>query len=247
VLLRAIRLVLAGAVLLATASCSDDPRLPAARPSPVVTSFVNGAACPVAIDPSFPTDAGCVTTAIRGDETLSVYALMKADGRPRSWRIRFDSPMRPIDQRLEAGNAFSYPRAVGAADVDGDGDAEWWVKVVDFTSHGAPWQRLNLFFVVGSELVPLTYEGEPLGVNDGGISRMGEGAACVDDRLMVLRAEAKNPLNTRWTTSERTFAIDGTRARLLDVERGVLEIDDYNDPDLDPYYRLDCDGLVHPS
>jgi len=24
-------------------------------------------------------------------------------------------------------------------------------------------------------------------------------------------------------------------------------IEDYNDPDLDPYYRVACDGFVYPS
>jgi hypothetical protein len=152
-----------------------------------------------------------------------------------------------LDQPLNAGNPYSYPRALGAADVNNDGRDEWWIKANDLTGHGAPWQTTNLLVVRGSHLIPVKYEGVRLAINVGGIARLGEGAECRNGRLVVLRAEAQNVRNTRWRYSERTLRIDGYRARLLQREEGVLRIDDYNDPDLDRFYAIDCDGLRYPA
>ncbi|MDQ5815795.1 MAG: hypothetical protein M3516_05830, partial [Actinomycetota bacterium] len=142
---------------------------------------------------------------------------------------------------------FSYPRAVGASDVDGDGDQEWWVKVMDLAGHGAPWARLNLFFVTDDALTPLASGGKPLAINYGGISRFGEGAECNEGRLVLLRAEAQSPRNTRWTVSKRPFELRATTALPLERNEDSLTIEDYNDPDLDPYYRVACDGFIYPS
>ena len=220
--------------------CDETP-IPAARsvgrpPSPHPT-FANGGDCP----------RGCATTVIEGDEKLTVYALLNKRSRPKEWWVLLESGDLIIDRPLHAGNAYSYPRALGASDVNNDGRSEWWIKVVDYASHGAPWSGANLFFVENEGLVPLKVGGEPLDINFGGIARLGEGAACREGGLALLRAEAQNRRNTRWKVSERSFEVDGSRARLLEREEDELRIRGYNDPDLDPYYRIDCDGFVYPS
>ncbi|HVF53921.1 MAG TPA: hypothetical protein VNC78_10020 [Actinomycetota bacterium] len=215
-----------------------------AVPTPTPPAFSNGGDCPASSDPALPSDAGCVTSVTVGEEQLSVYALLNRASRPRSWHLHLRSGEREIDQRLHAGNDFSYPRAIGGSDVDLDGVGEWWVKVVDYTSHGAPWSGLNLFIRQGSGLVALSFEGHPLAINFGGISRLGEGAACRDGDLVLLRAEAIDRRNTQWTISERTFEVRGSRAHLLERRQYVLVIEDYNDPLLDPYFRVDCQGVT---
>ena len=120
------------------------------------------------------------------------------------------------------------------------------MKVLDLAGHGAPWARLNLFFTGDDVLIPLSSGDEPLPINYGGISRFGEGASCRDGRLVLLRAEAQNPRNTRWTVSERSFELDGTSATLVGRSEASLSIQGYNDPDLNPYYRVDCNGFTYP-
>ena len=174
------RCLIAYLLVMALGACSNPgrearPQASSAPSSPEPT-FVNGGVCSPA-GSGFPSDAGCLTTVNEGDATLSVYALLKGGDKPRAWRIRLDHEGQEIDQPLRAGNEFSYPRAVGASDVDLDGRQEWWIKVLDLAGHGAPWARLNLFFVGDDALIPLSSGGEPLAINYGGISRFGEGAA----------------------------------------------------------------------
>lgn len=211
-------------------------------PSPSAT-FINGGPCPLA-DPSFPTDAGCVTTG--EDGALSVYAILDEETFPRHWRIRLDAGGRVIDQPLEAGNRFSYPRAIAGIDINGDSVREWLIKAVDLASHGTNWQRLEFFVATDESLEPTTIDGEPLWVNVGGTSRMGEGARCDGEHFVLLRTEAENRKNTRWSFSERTYEIDGTEATLLDRRTGEHHLSDYNDPQLDPYYQVTCGTFVYP-
>jgi len=249
---RYLALVAVAGSLLHTACATTPRRHDSAtdqRPSPTISQavFVNGGDCSQAQGDELPSDAGCVTQVMAEDESLTVYAILGKDDRPRSWHVRLESSTDRIDQVLRAGNDFSYPRALGASDIDHDGDMEWWIKVADYTSHGAPWSGANLFFRDRNTLLAVSSEGQPLVINMGGIARMGEGAACRGGRLVVLRAEALNRANTRWRVSERTFVLDGHRARLVGRERDVLAITDYNDPALDPYYRIDCEAFVYPS
>ena len=210
---------------------------PAAEPE-----FVNGQPCPASRHAELPDDAGCVSSATREDERLLVYALLGRGDRPRSWRLRFESGGAETDRRLRAGNVTSYPRALGATDLNSDGTAEWWVKVADYASHGAAWAGLNLFVPAGDALTPVTFEGEPLTINFGGISRLGEGAECRGGELVALRVWARDRQNTKWWISERRFEITGTTARLLGRRRVPLVIETYSDPDLARNYRVECDG-----
>lgn len=234
----AARVVALAVVLTACAGETAAPdRLPATDPE-----FVNGEDCPASRHSELPDDAGCVSSVVDGGSRLLVYALLDRKSKPRLWRMRFTSDDGAVEQRLRAGNVTSYPRAVGATDFDSDGATEWWVKVADYASHGAAWAGLNVFLVEDDALVPVTYEGEPLTIDFGGISRLGEGATCREGHLVALRVWARDRQNTRWWISERRYELDGTRARLLDRRRRSLVIESYADPDLARNYQVRCDG-----
>lgn len=212
---------------------------------PTAIDFVNGGECPPAPTGDFPGEAGCWSQVGTVRQTLAVYAIVGPDSRPIRWRIRYESGETTIDRALKAGNPFSYPRAIGMVDVDEDGTNEWLIKNVDLAGHGTNWQRLQLF-VTDGDLVPMTHEGDVLYVNVGGTSRMGEGARCEKDRFVLLRTEAQDRQNTMWSYSERVLEIEGAEASLVTRREGKLSLTDYNDPKLDPYYRLECGDLVYP-
>ena len=215
-------------------------------PTPPPVEFVNSGVCPAADLPSLGNRTGCVTTTHTDDATLFVYAIVDKQSFPLRWRIRYETDAVEFDGPLDAGNPFSYPRAIGAIDIDEDGSHEWVIKAVDLAGHGTNWQRLHIFVVDDSGLRVVTYEGQPLYMNVAGISRMGEGARCDGGRLVLLRTEARNRQNTVWDYSERVMELEGTKVELIRRREGVLRLTDYNDPKLDPYYRLECGDLVYP-
>ena len=234
-------------VFLLGSSCSESaPIADRPRPTPSPSGFINGGPCPETEFERLGPRAGCVTFAHNADAALFVYALVDADSMPQRWRIRYETEGSEIDRPLDAGNPFSYPRAIAPIDVDGDGTDEWLIKAVDLAGHGTNWQRLQVFEVTDDDLVPLSFEGQPLFVNVAGISRMGEGARCEDRNFVLLRTEAENRQNTIWSYSERILRVTGATAELVDRREGRLRLSDYNDPDLDPYYRLECGDLVYP-
>lgn len=238
--------------LFATAcSGGSDPGAspPEPSPTPTLPDFTSGRECPPAPrDLGLDEGTGCVTTAdgdVEGDgepETLIAYARLDRGGFPDVWRLRIDREGASLDQRLLAGTPTSYPRAVGGADVDGDGRDEWFVKVLNLAGHGAWWGVLNVF-VLNERFDVVTLDGKPMPLYVGGISRTGEGITCREDKLVQLRAEARNVRNTNWDVSARYFDIEGGRATLLRREARVLRLSDYNDPDLNPYYELSCHDL----
>lgn len=230
---------IAGLCLLVLVACSSGPADEAPTPTHSSTSsFVNGGECPAAASDELPAGSGCVTTA----GSLTVYARLSADGRPVSWHTSLGGVVQP----LEAGNAFSYPRAVAELDVVGTNEPEWLIKTFDLASHGTNWQQLGLFVLSAESLEQVTYEGEPFPIRVGGISRMGEGARCVDDGLVILRTEAENRRNTRWSTSETRYRIEGARAFRGRRVGGMLRLRGYNDPKLDPFYRFGCGDYMYP-
>lgn len=244
-----VRSRLSGVAVLIVAACvSCSAQTPAGEADPVASpssqaspsTFVNGGPCPLFEDPEFPKEAGCASVVEAGEATLTVYALTSPDEKPLGWRVRLVTSKEEIDQELEAG--ADYPRAVGASDVDGDGEMEWWLKVLDYASHGAPWARLNLMFVQGGALVPLTLDGEAMAVNYGGITRLGEGASCSPGEITLYRAQARDPQNTRWELSRRTYRIEGTAASYIGEQRSVERFDNYVDPELRRYFRVVCAG-----
>ena len=239
-----------GLLTTACAGSSDEGRASSgASPSQSLPEFTSGLECPPAPEElSLDEAAGCVTVAegdVEGDgdpERLLVYALLDPDRFPDAWRIRIERSDDPLDQRLDAGTPTSYPRAVGGADVDGDGHDEWFVKVLNLAGHGASWGVVNVFRL-NERFEVVTFEGQPMLLYVGGISRTGEGIACREDALVQLRAEARNVRNTNWDVSARYFDISDGSAELLRREEDVLRLSDYNDPDLNRYYELNCGDL----
>jgi hypothetical protein len=248
--------LLAAAILAAgflTGACSEaePPVEPRAQrsPEPLPTDFINGGGCERLKVERLPSNAGCATE-VTGDadgdgspDTLTVYARLGEDLRPRSWHMRLKTSEKTNVQELKAGTPFSYPRAIGSADVNDDGRSEWFVKTLDLAGHGAAWKQLNLFVLEGSKLAIVTHGGDPLALRIGGISRFGEGIACPDGKLAQLRAEARNVRNTRWDSSARIFDLRGTKARFLERTTETLNLTDYNDPALNPFYQLNCGPL----
>jgi hypothetical protein len=230
-------------------ACSQAEPQASSGPRPLPTDFDNGGTCePLELE-RLPSDAGCATE-VTGDadgdgstDMVTVYARVGEDLRPRSWHLRLTTSNETNDQELDAGTKFSYPRAIGSADVNDDGRSEFFVKTLDLSGHGTPWKQLNLFAFQGSKLAIVTSEGDPLALRIGGITRMGEGVACPEHRLALLRAEARNIRNTRWDTSARIFTLRGTKARFVKRTPGTLTLTDYNDPALDRFYKLNCDSL----
>ena len=213
--------------------------------TPLSPEFVNGGECAPDTEGLHPR-AGCVTSTHNELATLYVYAIVGRDSRPKRWRVRFEADSMSIDQPLDAGNPFSYPRALAAIDVNGDGVVEWLIKSVDLAGHGTNWQRLEILVVEDESLEPVSFEGQPFYVNVGGISRMGEGARCDGNHFVLLRTEAENRKNTVWSFSERMLEIEGTKAKYVDRRSGELQLSDYNDPQLDPYYEVMCGSFVYP-
>src|SRR5687767_2392616 len=191
-------------------SCSDgEPSHP--LPTRSAPEFVNGGDCVPDTSNRLHPKAGCVTTTHGSSGALSVYAIIGRDSRPRTWRINLDTGSMVTDSELDAGNSFSYPRALAAVDINGDGAEEWLIKAVDLAGHGTNWQRLQIFVPDEEEdLEPVTLDGGPFYVNVGGTSRMGEGARCDGRFFVLLRTEAENRQNTEWSFSERMFRIEGT-------------------------------------
>lgn len=218
----------------------------AARRASAVASnptFLNGGDCERASDPALPARAGCVTSVAAGGKRLVVYALTGRDLRPLEWRIHFETPAFEADLRLRAGTVAAYPRAAAVSDVDADGNPDWWwVKVLDYASHGATWGGLHVYVERGESLATVDYDGAPFVVNYGGISRLGEGAACRGREIVLLRTEAQDRQNTRWSASQRRFSVRGDSATLVGRNEYVLAVEDYNDPDLRAYFGVDCHG-----
>jgi hypothetical protein len=237
-------------VALAVSACSaGEAPVPARPPSASAVAarpgFANGAACERSSDPSLRAPAGCVTSLSAGDETMVVYAVLGRDRFPEEWRIRLQTPGGRVERRLPFGTVTAYPRVAAVSDLNRDGDPDWWwVKTLDYASHGALWGGLQVFVGDGASLEPIVHEGEPLVVNFGGISRLGEGARCEPGGLALLRVEAKDRQNTNWSMSRRVFSVEGTQATFEERLENVLEIESYSDPRLHRNYRVDCFGAV---
>ncbi len=234
------------------AACSDEPRV-ATEPAGVPRAMINGEPCPPA-GPSLPARSGCATSAAGDfdgdgeDDHASVYATVDDGLMPQSWRLRvlLDSGER-IDRAVDAGTRFSYPRALGGADVQGDGADELFVKVGDQLYHSGATRVLNMYVLDGDEVVPVTRGGVPLAIRVGGIWRFAEGAECRRGRLALLRTESRNTSNTRWWYSERYYALEDSRARIVERREDVFEIPQYYDPLLDPFFELNCGDLSFRS
>lgn len=238
-------------VVVSVAGCSGDHEL--TEPVVIPGEMINGEPCPLA-GPSLSDTAGCETS-VTGDfdgdsedDRASVYAEVDEGLLPRSWRLRVvtDTDER-IDRLLARGSRFSYPRAVGSADVQGDGRDELFVKVGDQLYHSGATRVLNMFVLEGDEMVAVTSSGAPLAVRVGGIWRFAEGAECRRGRMVLLRAETRNTANSRWWFSERSYVLEGSQTKLKGRREDVFRIPQYYDPALDRFFELNCGDLSFRS
>lgn len=219
------------------------------EPVGIPREMINGEPCPPA-GQSLPTTAGCETS-VGGDfdgdgedDRATVYAELDDDLMPRSWRLRVSTDSGPrIDRALNSGTRFSYPRAVGSTDVQGDGRDELFVKVGDQLYHSGATRVLNMFVLDEDEMIPVTSGGAPLPLRVGGIWRFAEGAECRRGRMVLLRAETRNTPNTRWWYSERHYALERSRAKIVERREDLLRIPHYYDPLLDRFFELNCGDL----
>ena len=253
---------LIGALLAASCRIPDTPTLPVAgptspSPSPAFEPFDNGGRCPPDGAPELPDDIGCISAVVGnfdGRGTLDhffVFASLGADRRPRRWHVAARTNVGTIRSGLAAGTEHSYPRVIGAADADGDGIDEVFVKVLDFLFHSGGAGVMTIFRIDPSAIARVREaSGEFFDFRVGGITRLGEGGACRDvagderPEFVLHRVEATNVRNTRWTRSERIYRWNGNTLTLVDRRRGTLVISDYNDPKLDPFYQLRCGALI---
>jgi hypothetical protein len=239
-------------VAVALAGCSGSEREPTASAG-IPLEIINGEPCPLA-GPSLPPTAGCETSVAGdfdgdgGDDRATVYAELDDDLSPVSWWLRVITDSgEQADRRLDAGTRFSYPRAVGRADVQGDGSDELFVKVGDQLYHSGATRVLNMFVLDGDEVVPVTGDGAPLALRVGGIWRFAEGVECRRGRMVLLRAETRNTTNTRWWFSERFYVLEGSRTKLKERREDVFRIPQYYDPLLDRFFELNCGDLSFRS
>lgn len=260
--LRRRALVVVAAVLLAACALGDNPTLPVAEatsshPVAEFASFDNGGRCPRDDAPELPGGAGCISAVEgnfdgRGDtDRFFAFALVGEDRRPQRWRVALRTDSGAETAKLAAGTEHSYPRVIGAADADGDGADEVFIKVLDFLFHSAGSGVMTIFRFDEDRIVRVRdEEGSFFDFRVGGVTRLGEGAACRDatgdgqHEFIVHRVSATNVRNTRWTQSERIYRWDGNVLTLVDRRQGILRISDYNDPKLDPFYQLRCGSLI---
>jgi hypothetical protein len=119
---------------------------------------------------------------------------------------------------------------------------KWFIKTLDLGGHGTSWQQLNVYVLNGERLEVVTFEGEPLALRVGGITRMGEGIGCHDGRLELLRTEARNIRNTRWDTSLRSFELHGTKASFVSRTEGRPEPQRLQRPRSEPLLPAELRG-----
>lgn len=241
-------------------SCADAQGPPAEDrdAAPVVSqTFENGGRCPEVNITEVPGPLGCATATeadLDGDgtlETVAVIAALKPDGYPRHWHLDvFSGPDR---SSLRAGVSFprnehSYPKLIGAADLDGDGADEIFVKVLDHLFHSGGSQVVEAFHLPDrGTLEPVRVRGEgPLTFTVGGLTRFGEGAVCEAPMFTLVRIDAVDLHYTRWEVSRRTYRFEHGKLVRSGGSHEILRTSDFNDPAVDPFYRLRCGALVYP-
>jgi hypothetical protein len=154
-------------------------------------TFENGLPCPVSDDPAVPPGSGCVSEAradLDGDGTADrflLFASLNADDTPRAWGavavLGAGGATGVVAVPTGQGVATVYPRVIGAADANGDGRAEIFVKLSAILYHVGGEQIEGIFGVAGGRLQPVTVAGGGRFLfRAGGISRYGDGALCAE-------------------------------------------------------------------
>jgi hypothetical protein len=225
----------------------------------VTQAFDNGLQCPADHDPALPAGAaGCVSEAradLDGDGTpdrFLLFADLRPDGTPRRWRAVAElsssgvTPAVPVP--TGQGVPSIYPRVIGAADANGDGRPEVFVKLSAILYHVGGEQIEGMFGVAHGRVRPVTVAGGGrFTFRAGGISRYGDGALCTDrgGRAVLVVRHVEQVLPSSWQRTERTLAWSGLSvrqvARRSDRVPLTLHI---TDPPIAPFYQLEC-GPVH--
>jgi hypothetical protein len=193
----------AGAFLLAacsgggtsTSTQAGQSSPPTAAPSPSASSlsqnFGNYGPCPEITIPGVAGPTGCLT-AIEADldgdgspDRFEVFARLGANDMPRSWRVRAvlssgSTPQEAIPTGPAAGGVRGvYPGVIGAADANGDGRPEMFVKLAGILYHVAGQHIVGIFDVDGGRIVPVQIRGQGrLEFITGGALSFGQGASC---------------------------------------------------------------------
>lgn len=156
-----------------------------------------------------------------------------------------------VTATLPRVDRFTNPQVVGATDVDGDGDDEVFVNVVDFVYHGGTTSVLGLFALHGEALERVTDPaGDPLDLPVGGVSNFGEGVECRDvdgdgtPELQLLRIDSATSERSRWI--EQVYRWRGDDLVLAETTRGTLRRQGYTDPRVLRFYELHCGRLDPP-
>ena len=188
--------------------------------------FDNGLPCPASADDALPAGTGCVSEAVAdldGDGTpdrFLLFAELNADGTPARWRAlavlssRGTTPAVPVP--TGQGVASIYPRVIGAADANGDGRAEVFVKLSAILYHVGGQQIEGVFGIAGAASARSRLAGGGrFTFRAGGISRYGDGALCTTQggRSVFLVRHVEQVLPSSWRRTQRTFVWRGLTLR----------------------------------
>lgn len=228
-------------------------------PSPRNDLFVTGEPCADQSIEDAPT--GCATRVKanldgRGpEEEILLYARLDAEGYPRSWHVALDDDDGLSSQRRVAmGSDVSYPRLIGATDVNRDGREEVFAVALEHFLHGAVTQDVALLVLTGGkeiERVRLAGEGA-LKLTNLRFARLAQGARCKDvvgdegRELVSTRVWSVDRQNRTWRWSRRFYSLDGEVARFVERRAGKLHVSGYNDPALDAFFNIRCDNISVP-
>jgi hypothetical protein len=253
------------ALALAVSACTSSgaTSAPAAPPSPSATptnpyqqTWVDTQPCPPADAPGLPAGTGCVTSAVGdldGDGTpdrFVVYARL-ANRMPASWWAEaiVDGNATPA-MRLPFGQAVGgddtvSPRAVGAADANGDGHADAFVMLSAELFHSGAQPIDAIYDVRDGRITAATSGGRLFLFRTGGISRYGQGAVCGqagDTHTFTLGHVEQVPGAWAWT--KRIYDWRGLTLMPGAASGGRLPANlVINDPRIFHFYRLICGSL----
>jgi hypothetical protein len=252
----------AGAAASPSLFASATPSTPGALSTPDAAGmasqvFDNGLPCPASTDSSLPSGSGCVSEALAdldGDgvaDRFVLFAELSADATPMHWRalavLSTGVTTPAVNVPTGQGVATIYPRVIGAADANGDGRAEVFVKLSAILYHVGGQQIEGVFGVAGGRVRPVTVAGRGrLEFRAGGISRYGDGALCAARKgrsvFLIRHVEQVQPSFWEWT--ERTFTWRGLSLRLASSRSGHLPLTlPITDPRIDPFYHLRCGAV----
>jgi hypothetical protein len=187
----------------------------------------------------------------QGRQYVIAYAQLGDDGLPRRWRLGITrAGGTRHDEVIYAGSSTSYPRILGAADADGDGSDEVFVKVVTHHYHSGATHEIAMFGVRERDIFRVQMDGTPSLLQVGGVSTFGEGAECRDVDLdgdpefVLLRID--DVFGDVQRFSERVYEWRDHALHFSSRSEGRMAKTGYSDPLLYRYYSLRCFDFEPP-